>query len=48
MTDDELNAILIDMERIMGSLPHPIHEPIRFAHYVKMWRYYRSREYKAT
>ena len=47
MTDDELDSILKDMERVLGELPHPIHEPIRFRHYVKLWRYYKSTEYRA-
>jgi hypothetical protein len=25
------------------NIPHPVHEPIRFAHYVKVWKYIRER-----
>lgn len=41
MTDEEVLAHYEKMVEIYGdSLPHPEHEPKRFAHYVKMYRYY--------
>ena len=37
MTDDEIQAFL---EHYNHDIPDPIHEPIRFGMFVKMWRYY--------
>ena len=37
MTDDEIRAFL---EHYNHDIPDPIHEPIRFGMFVKMWRYY--------
>jgi hypothetical protein len=31
------------MEEMFGELPDPIHEPIRFSFYVKLYRYYTNR-----
>ena len=44
MTDEELMRVLEDMERIFGELPSPVHEPIRFAYYVRMYRHYYERK----
>jgi len=38
--------VLDDMERVMGPLPNPFQEPIRFAYYVKIWQFYKQRENK--
>ena len=37
MTDDEIQAFLKNYNH---DIPDPIHEPIRFGMFVKMWRYY--------
>jgi hypothetical protein len=44
MSDDDILKFVTEMEEFYGSLPSPIHEPIRFAHYIKMYRYYRERQ----
>lgn len=36
--------VLDEMEKVMGPLPNPFQEPIRFAHYVKIWKFYKQRE----
>jgi hypothetical protein len=46
MTDEEVKIVVEDMERVFGKLPDPLHEPIRFAHYVKVYRYYVERNSK--
>lgn len=41
MTDQECEEILKKMEEFFKSpLPDPIREPIRFAYYVKLFKYY--------
>jgi len=41
MSDDELIEIYNEMVEIYGDLlPHPEHEPIRFAYYVKLYKTY--------
>ena len=44
MTDQEVIDMYEAMLKHFGSLPDPIHEPIRFAHYVKVYQYYMSRK----
>lgn len=44
MSDEELNQILDGMYERFGSIPNPEQEPIRFAYYVKLYRYYKERE----
>jgi hypothetical protein len=44
VTDQEVIDMYEAMEQYFGSLPDPIHEPIRFAHYVKVYQYYMSRK----
>lgn len=44
MTDEELNKIIDEMFDIFGTLPNPEQEPIRFKHYIKLYRYYKSRQ----
>ena len=46
MTDTEVIIVLEEMEKMFGALPDPIHEPIRFAHCVKLYRYYIERNTK--
>lgn len=43
MTDDEVSVVVEEMERMFGALPSPVHEPIRFAHYVKLYKFYIER-----
>jgi hypothetical protein len=44
MSEDDIIKFVTEMEEFYGSLPDPVHEPIRFAHYIKMYRYYRERQ----
>ena len=46
MTDEEVMLVVEEMEKMLGTLPSPEHEPIRFAHYVKMYRFYIDRNSK--
>jgi len=39
MTEDEIRLALESMEKLLGKLPNPEHEPRRFSYYVKLWRY---------
>lgn len=43
MSDDQMLVIYTDMLEMFGTLPNHKQEPIRFAHYVKMYHYYKSR-----
>jgi hypothetical protein len=40
MTDEELHKTMDHMEKVFDEVPNPIHEPTRFAFYVKLYRYY--------
>jgi hypothetical protein len=42
MTEEQIIQFVTDMEEFFGSLPSPEHEPIRFAHYIKLYRYYKG------
>ena len=42
MTDEEALQFYNDMLEFFGSLPNHEHEPIRFKHYVKVYKYYKS------
>ena len=44
MTDEEALNLYEQMVEYFGFMPSPIHEPIRFAHYVKVYRYYKERK----
>ena len=46
MTDAEAIIVLEEMEKMFGTLPDPLHEPLRFAHCVKLYRYYIERNAK--
>lgn len=39
MTDEELQKTIEAMEERLGILPSPIHEPKRFAWYVKLYKH---------
>jgi len=43
MTDEQVVTAIQEMREMFGTLPSPEHEPIRFAHYVKLYQYYKSR-----
>ena len=43
MTDEELEETIREMEEMLGELPSPIHQPRIFAHYVKLYKYYKHR-----
>jgi hypothetical protein len=40
VTDEEALEMYAKMEIYFGQLPNPEQEPIRFAHYVKIYKYY--------
>ena len=43
LSDEQLEQALDEMNTIFGgNLPSPEHEPRRFAHYVKLYRYLRK------
>jgi len=45
MTDQEVEKMYNDMlEHFSGEMPCFEHEPIRFAAYVKMYKYYKERQ----
>jgi hypothetical protein len=44
MTDEEVLAFYEELVAYFGDrLPNPEHEPRRFAHCIKMYRYYKER-----
>ena len=43
MSDEEVILIYTEMEDMFGVLPSYVHEPIQFAHLVKLYKYYKSR-----
>ena len=47
MTDEEVLKMYEDMLEYFGELPNPEHEPRRFAHYVKVYKYYKEK-YKSS
>ena len=42
LTDEEVLKMYDDMLEYFGELPNPEHEPRRFAHYVKVYKYYNA------
>jgi hypothetical protein len=38
----EIETIIKEMTEFFGKLPNPEQEPIRFAYYVKLWKYYKG------
>jgi|APCry1669188970_1035186.scaffolds.fasta_scaffold510659_2 hypothetical protein len=44
MSDTEMQTIYDEMIAMFGVLPDHKQEPIQFAHYVKLYQYYKSRE----
>lgn len=44
MTDDEAEKIYQEIKEYFGKdCPNPEQEPIRFAHYVKLYHFYKTR-----
>jgi hypothetical protein len=43
MTDEEVVTYYNDMVDYFGSLPNFEHEPIRFAYYVRLFKYMKER-----
>ena len=44
MTDEEIIKMYEEMVNMWGDkLPNPEHEPIRFAYYVKMYKYLKEK-----
>lgn len=45
MTDEEATKIYEDMkEYFKKDMPNPEQEPIRFAYYMKLYKFYKERE----
>ena len=44
MSDEEVLKMYDDMVEYFGVLPNPDHEPIRFAYYVRLYKYYKERQ----
>jgi len=40
----EVQNIYEEMLLMFGKLPDHIHHPIQFAHFVKLYRYYKEKE----
>lgn len=43
MTDEEVIKEYEAMKEHFGELPNPEQEPRRFAYYVKLWKYYKTK-----
>jgi hypothetical protein len=44
MTNEEIENAYNEMVEMWGNrLPNPEHEPLRFAYYVRMWKYYKEK-----
>lgn len=43
MSDAQMQTIYNEMLEMFGTVPNHKQEPIRFAHYVKLYNYYKSR-----
>jgi hypothetical protein len=43
ISDQDLEKLIADMKQMFGDLPHPEHEPKRFAYYIKLYKYYKER-----
>lgn len=41
LTEEQLKMIIEEMGRMFGGVPNPEHEPIRFEHYVRLYKYYK-------
>ena len=44
MTDEEALKMYEEMVEFFGEVPNLEHEPIRFAYYVKLFKYYKERQ----
>ena len=48
MTDQEALDMYEEMKKVYGNaLPHPDHQPILFAYYVKLYKYYHHQKVTA-
>ena len=44
MTDEQIKAAYNEMVKMWGDrLPNPEQEPIRFAYYVRMYKYFKEK-----
>jgi hypothetical protein len=48
LKDEEIIQRLDEMYERLGPLPNPIHEPKRFAWFVKLYNYYKQRQEEET
>jgi len=49
MTGEELEKVEQELVEMFGdNLPNDIHEPIRFAYYVKLYRYVKEKDEQRT
>jgi hypothetical protein len=46
MTDQEVEILYNEMEKFFGELPNFEHHPIQFANRVKLFKYYKQRQYE--
>lgn len=45
MTNEEIENMIEEMQKMFGDdLPNPIQEPIRFAYYIKLYKFYTERK----
>jgi hypothetical protein len=44
MTNEEVIKMYEEMLEWFGELPNPDHDPIQFAHCVKLFKYYKERK----
>lgn len=44
MTDQEISLALEEMQTMFGELPNPDHEPIQFANFVTLYKYYKQKD----
>lgn len=44
MTDEELIKVHEEMVKMFGWLPNPEHYPKMFAHYIKVYKYYKGQK----
>ena len=45
MTDEEIMELFTEMQKMFGDdLPNPEQEPIQFAYYIKLYKFYKERK----
>jgi hypothetical protein len=44
MSDDEMKLIYNEMLEMFKGLPNHKQEPIRFAHFVRLYKYYKNKD----